>query len=166
MRGDEGVDKALLHADDPLSLLLDDFLCFLILIGDFVEADRRTTSLCDACLPRPSRDFGTDACRRGEELGTKAWAREWPTPGENIGLITEGVSGKVCRFPDAGIVDKLPWEVVRFPTKLSRHIAHVQKKMMLTTLYSTFICQNNVIKKIMTWRTAGRFQRIREARTP
>jgi len=44
--------------------------------------------------------------------------------------MTEGVSGNVCRFPDAGIVDKLPWEAVRCPTKYrqkSRHIAHVQK---------------------------------------
>jgi len=70
---DEGVDEALLRADDSLSLLLDDFLRALIFIGDFVEADRPTTSLCDACLPRPSRDLGTDACRRGEESGfTKA----------------------------------------------------------------------------------------------
>ena len=74
---DEGVDEVLLRADDCLSLLLEDFLCTLVLIGDFVEADRPTTSLCDACLPRPSRDLGTDACRRGEESGiTKGQARE------------------------------------------------------------------------------------------
>jgi len=66
---DEGVDGVLLHADDRLSLLLDDFLCTLILIGDFVGADRPTMSLCDTCLPRPSRDLETDPCRWIEESG-------------------------------------------------------------------------------------------------
>ena len=74
---DEVVDEVLLRADDRLSLLLIDFLCTLILIGDFVEADRPTMSLCDACLPHASWDLGTDARRRIEESGiSKVWAPE------------------------------------------------------------------------------------------
>lgn len=73
---DEGIDGVLVHGDDRLSLLFDDFLRAFVLMGDFVEVDLPTINLCDARLP-PRRDLAEDGCRRVEESGNvKVWGRE------------------------------------------------------------------------------------------